>query len=162
MSSQQAINLRHGQLSDLPELQQLFRDTIHAVCQSDYEEAQLKVWAAGAENTTRWHSMLTQQYVMVALINDSIVGFGTLDKGKYIDMFYVHKDYQNQGIASKLYQALEKEALRQGQTRLTADVSKTARPFFEKRGFTVVAEQTVVRQGVALTNFKMEKFLLEM
>ena len=43
------------------------------------------------------------------------------------------------------------------QTVLTSDVSKTARPFFEKVGFEVIKKQTVVRQGVELTNFKMKK-----
>lgn len=33
--------------------------------------------------------------------------------------------------------------------------SITARPFFEKRGYRVVKEQQVERQGVFLTNFEM-------
>ena len=39
------------------------------------------------------------------------------------------------------------------------DASITARPFFEARGFQVVAAQSVVRRGQRLTNFRMEKFI---
>ena len=33
----------------------------------------------------------------------------------------------------------------------------TARPFFEHRGYRVIREQTVIRNGIPLTNFIMEK-----
>ncbi len=156
----QAIKLRTGRLSDSAQLKQLFRDTIVAICAADYNEEQIRVWAAAAENAERWLAILRQQYVLAAEINDTIVGFGTLDKGAYVDLLYVHKDYQRQGIARQLYEALEAEARQQGQMTLTADVSKTARPFFEKMGFDLLMEQTVERQGVALNNFRMEKILL--
>ena len=35
--------------------------------------------------------------------------------------------------------------------------SITARPFFEKRGYRTVREQIVVRNGISLANFIMEK-----
>jgi quinol monooxygenase YgiN len=46
-------------------------------------------------------------------------------------------------------------------TELTADVSITARPFFERHGFTVEAEQHPVLDGMPLTNYKMKKKLLD-
>src|SRR5690606_15277323 len=103
--------------------------------------------------------MLNDQFVIVALDSNIIIGFGTLDNGSYIDMFYVHKYYQGQGVAKSLYRALENEAIRQHQTSLSADVSKTARAFFEKIGFSVVTEQTIVRKSVTLTNYKMTKLI---
>lgn len=42
---------------------------------------------------------------------------------------------------------------------LSADVSITARPFFERRGFEVVTEQHPVTAGVRMTNFHMAKSL---
>lgn len=73
---------------------------------------------------------------------------------------YIHKDHQGQGIAHKLYSKIEMEAKLQGQPKLTSDVSKTARGFFESVGFKVITEQTVIRQGVELTNFQMLKDLV--
>ena len=42
---------------------------------------------------------------------------------------------------------------------VTVHASVTARPFFEKHGYRVCRRQQVLRAGVALTNFVMEKSL---
>lgn len=103
--------------------------------------------------------MLEQQIVFVAQHMDNIVGFATLDYGTYIDMFYVHKDYQRKGIAQRLMNEVINEAKRLGQSQLTSDVSITARAFFEKNGFRSQREQINIRQGIELINYKMQKDL---
>lgn len=152
--------IRRGQLSDLSELQKLFVDTISEICKADYNEEQIDAWVSDSQsnrNRQRWVSILEKQFVLVIEIKNKIVGFVTLDNGNYIDLFYVHKDHQRQGIANILYKNIEDEARRQNQSSLTSNVSKTARPFFEKVGFEVTKKQTVVRQDVELTNYKMMK-----
>ncbi|WP_345237521.1 GNAT family N-acetyltransferase [Hymenobacter saemangeumensis] len=134
-------------------------DTISSVCRPDYTAKQLEVWTSGVNNEQRWRDILLNQFVLVALQDTEIVGFATLDAGHYIDLLYVHKDYQRQGIAQELYTEIEKEARQQQQVELTADVSITARVFFESVGFSVINEQVVMRQGVELINFRMRKFL---
>ena len=91
--------------------------------------------------------------------NDKIIGFCTLENGNYVDFLYIHKDYQRLGIASKLYLDIEREARRRGLNELKSEVSKTARPFFERVGFKLIEQQTIISQGVELTNFKMTKGL---
>ena len=91
---------------------------------------------------------------VVALDGETIVGFGDMDQTGYLDRLYVHQDYQGQGIASALCEQLETAV--QGKAIVT-HASITARPFFEKRGYHVVREQQVERQGVLLTNYVMEK-----
>jgi putative acetyltransferase len=151
------ITIRKGQLADLTEQQKLFVNAIETVCSADYYTSQLKTWASGIEDVKRWKEMLLNQFVLVAQREDEIVDFATLENRNYIDFFYVHKNYQRQGIGRKLYTEIEKEAGRQGQTELAADVSKTARPFFENMHFSVIKEQKIIRQGVELINFKMIK-----
>ena len=87
----------------------------------------------------------------------SIVGFGDMDRTGYLDRLYVHKDHQGKGIAASLCDELERPF--SPGTVVTTHASITARPFFERRGYTVVREQQVIRKGVALTNFVMEKKL---
>lgn len=41
--------------------------------------------------------------------------------------------------------------------KIITHASITARPFFEKRGYRVVKEQQVNRQGILLINYVMEK-----
>ena len=89
-----------------------------------------------------------------AVENGIIVGFGDMDHTGYLDRLYVHKDYQNQGIATAICEALERNA---GSGSLRVHASVTAKPFFLLRGYEVVREQQVMRQGIALTNYVMEK-----
>ncbi|MEE6128000.1 GNAT family N-acetyltransferase [Chryseobacterium arthrosphaerae] len=155
-----SISIRKGSLNDLPAMQQLFADTIQVICKNDYNDLQRNAWSAGADNEERWMNVIKGQYVLIAEAENQLVGFSTLDQGTYIDLLFVHKDHQHQGIASLLYAKMEEEALRHGQKQLTADVSKTARPFFEKSGFRILKEQTVNVRGIDLINYKMIKNLM--
>lgn len=80
-----------------------------------------------------------------------------MDKNIYIDFMYVHKDYQRQGIAETLLLAIEDKAGNAGTTTITSDISKTARPFFERKGYKVIKEQINIRQGIEIINYKMSK-----
>ena len=79
---------------------------------------------------------------------------GILDESGYLDRLYVRKDYQRQRIASAICDELERFAA--GKI-ITTHASVTAKPFFQHRGYCVVRKQEVIRHGVALTNFVMEK-----
>lgn len=153
------VSIRIAKLDDLTEMQRIFVDTITTVCISDYNEQQISVWVSGVDNTERWEKIMIEQYVLVAVKGDKILGYGTLNKESYIDLLYVHKDFQRQGIAKLLLDEITKEARQLGQTKLNSDVSKTARPFFVKNGFEQLSEQTNIREGVELINYKMTKHL---
>ena len=150
--------IRKGTLSDIRELQELFVGSVLAICKPDYNSEQLSVWSSDIKNNERWHNILTNQLVLVAQKDGKITGFSTLD-GNHIDLFYVHKDHQREGIGLKLYEEIEKAARKQGQSELTSDVSVTAKPFFEKVGFGVIKKQKVTIDSVELTNFKMTKLM---
>ena len=153
------MRLRFAQFSDLPEMQELYVNTINHVCNKDYDDAQIAVWTSSIENAERWRNVLHHQVVIIAEKNNKMVGYGTLDKGNYIDFFYIHKDFQRQGIADKILAQIEFQAQKLGASHLSSDVSITARPFFEKKGFTVLKEQQNIRKGIELINYKMEKQL---
>lgn len=153
------ISFRKATISDLNEMQQLYTNTIQSVCKNDYNSAQIEAWISGVKNTERWTQVIETQFVLLAIIQDQIVGFGTLKNGNYIDFFYIHKDFQRRGIANKLLTELELEAKNQHTKIITSDISITAKPFFEKKGFVVKTEQRNIRLGVELINYKMEKQL---
>ena len=153
------MTFKNATISDLKEMQELYIETIKHVCKNDYNSAQIDVWISGVKNTERWVVVINTQFVLLAIIEDQIVGFGTLKDGNYIDFFYIHKDFQRQGIADRLLTELQLEAKKQHSKVITSDVSITARPFFEKKGFIVKAEQRNIRFGIELINYKMEKNL---
>ncbi|KLT71640.1 GNAT family N-acetyltransferase [Flavobacterium sp. ABG] len=153
------MNFRKATLADLKEMQELFVATIKSVCQKEYNEQQIEVWTSGVNNTERWIEVIEKQFVLLALIENKIVGYGTLKDTNYIDFFYIHKDFQRQGIANNLLTLLELEAKKRSSKTITSDISITAKPFFEKKGFIVKAKQKNIRSGVELINYKMEKNL---
>ena len=156
------IKIRNGVLKELPEIQNLFSETITFVCCNDYDQKQIEAWKSSIENFERWQNLILQQYFIVAELNGKIVGFASLNNGNYIDVLFVHKDFQRMRIAHKLFVELENEAKRLNSPKLTSDVSKTAKAFFERNGFTIVTEQLQIRKNVEIVNYKMQKVLVGM
>lgn len=140
--------------SDCEQTAKLFYDTVHSVNARDYTEKQLDAWADGNINLKEWNESLLEHYSLVAIIDDKIAGFGDIDKLGYLDRLYVHKDYQHQGIATALCNSLKWHCK---SYKFSTHASITAKPFFEKRGYTVIREQQVKCKGVLLTNYIMEK-----
>jgi putative acetyltransferase len=97
------ITLSLADITDLPAMQSLFVETVTHVCAKDYTPDQIKIWTASIENAQRWLDIILKQFVQIAWIDGKMVGFGSLDKGNYIDLMYVHKDYQGQGVANAIY-----------------------------------------------------------
>ena len=141
------------QPSDCKEVTELFYNTVHIVSAKDYAKEQLDVWATGQVDLKKWDQSLQEHYSIVAVDDETIVGFGDIDKTGYLDRLFVHADYQGKGIATAICNQLEQAA----RGDITTHASITAKPFFEKRGYKVVKEQQVERQGIFLTNFCMEK-----
>lgn len=148
------IVIRKYQPKDCKYLSELFYNTVHTVNAKDYSEEQVNAWATGEVDLAEWNKSLLNNYSIVAVKYDVIVGFGDIDKTGYLDRLYVHKDYQNQGIATAICDELEQEF---DVNKITAHVSITAKPFFSSRGYRQIKEQQVIRNGVVLTNFVMEK-----
>ncbi|WPO80648.1 GNAT family N-acetyltransferase [Flavobacterium sp. KACC 22761] len=149
--------LKKATIADLPEMQELFVQTIQSVCKNDYNPDQIEAWISGVKLTQRWIDVIEKQLVLLAIIENKIVGFGTLKDGNYIDFFFIHKDFQRKGIANKILTELELEAKKQHSKTIISDVSITAKPFFEKKGFVVKAEQKNIVKDVEIINYKMEK-----
>ena len=148
------MQLREYIPSDCAQLAELFYQTVHSVNARDYAQEQLDAWASGEVDLKAWDASFRAHGTIIAVENGKIIGFGDMDETGYLDRLYVHKDYQEQGIASAICDELERFAA--GKT-FTTHASITAKPFFQHRGYCVVRKQEVIRHGAALTNFVMEK-----
>lgn len=146
--------LRMYNTSDCKYLAELFFQTVHNVNAKDYTKEQLDVWATGDVDLNEWDKSFLEHFTIVAVKDEIIVGFGDIDKTGYLDRLYVHKDYQGQGIASAICDKLEHSV---NGKRITTHASVSAKSFFLYRGYRIVREQKVFRQGIALTNYVMEK-----
>lgn len=139
--------------TDCKQLAELFYQTVHAVNAKDYTSEQLDAWANGDVDLEKWDKSFSAHCTIVCIKDDLIVGFGDIDKTGYLDRLFVHKDYQRQGVASAICDELEQAV---NVNRITTQASVTAKSFFEQRGYKVIKEQQVIRDGIFLTNYLME------
>lgn len=149
-----SIIIREYNVGDFESIATLFYETVHTVNRKDYTQEQVNVWATGTLDFQKWNKSLSENYSIVAIVDDIIVGFGDLENFNYINRLYVHKDYQNKGIGNAICDELEQQA--KGKT-IYVHASITAKPFFEKRNYYVYKEQQVELSGVLLTNYIMKK-----
>ncbi|GAB3650862.1 GNAT family N-acetyltransferase [Echinicola sediminis] len=151
------IIIRPAKMEDMSKIQELYVSTILESCKNDYSESQIAAWISSVVNEERWKGALTQEFFLVAEDGNKIIGFGGLENGSYLDFMYVHHDYQRLGLAERLLNALETEALRLGSREITTDASKTSMPFFEKKGFHYIKENKKYINGLEITNYRMSK-----
>lgn len=150
--------LRIARQTDSVELKDLFQQTVLTVNRRDYSEEEVEDWASCGEDLSRIKEMIRTHYFVVAVNHLSqIVGFSSLTPQGYLHSLFVHKDFQGRGIATMLLEEMERYALARGIRRITSEVSLTARPFFEKRGYRVEEEQKRKANHLSLTNFWMAK-----
>lgn len=77
----------------------------------------------------------------------------------YLDLAFVAPEAARQGVGSALLAGIEEIVRARGITRMTTQASLVAKPFFARHGWQVETRQSVERQGVTLTNFRMWKDL---
>ena len=145
------FTIRIAQQSDALELMSLFQETVLHINKRDYSEAEVADWASCGNDLSRIKDMIKTHYFIVATNQQSqIVGFSSITHQGYLHSMFVHKDFQGKGNATT-----------RGIMRITSEVSLTARPFFEKRGYIVEVEQKRKANQLYLTNFWMAKRLAE-
>lgn len=154
------FTIRIAQLSDASKLRDLFQNTVLTINKRDYSKAEVEDWASCGNDLSHIKEMIRTHYFIVAINRQSqIVGFSSITKQGYLHSMFVHKDFQGEGIATILLKEIERYAITTGIVRITSEVSLTARPFFEKRGYIVEKEQKRKANQLSLTNFWMAKGL---
>jgi len=156
-----AIVIRPYQPPDLPAMLDVRRGSIIRICSHDYTPAQTTAWANNSNDAASQTLRFAKSQTWVAPIGDTLVGYTNLAEEGYIDCLYVHADYQRLGVATTLIAALENAAAGERLSRLHSEVSITARPFFERQGYSVITPQVVTSNGQQYTNFRMEKRLAD-
>jgi putative acetyltransferase len=153
------LTVRRHQREDDAVLARLFSETVRAINSSDYTPQQVEAWASAILNLQGWLAELGGRTVFVAEHDSTVVGFATFEPNGHLDHLYVHHRFQRRGAGSLLLRQIENEAASRAMGHIFAEVSVTARAFFERHGFRVTSPQIVQVKGIPFLNYRMEKCL---
>lgn len=159
MPGAEAFQIRRYDGTDSEATLTVFQRAVREVSSRDYDPVQIAAWSQ-VDDHVRWAERRASRPTWVAVHGPLVIGFTDLEPDGHLDMMFVHPEHQGLGVASGLLAAVETAARAADLARLFTEASITARPFFERRGFRLIAEQQVAARGVRLTNFRMEKFLV--
>ena len=154
------ITFRPATVTDIPELKELFCSTVLTVNVRDYTAEEAADWASCGNRLGHWEKLMaTLHFIAACDAEGRIVGFTSIRNDGYLHSMFIHKDHQGEGIATALLQRIEAYAMEHGICDITSEVSITARPFFERRGYVVEQEQRAQANRMKLTNYIMKKQL---
>jgi putative acetyltransferase len=146
---------------DAEALAAIFRDAVIHTASSVYEPEQIAAWSAYPEDLENFRESLTQGLSLVAVVDNYPVAFGQLHPVDHIAYLYTASSFNRQGYGSAIYQCLEQRAIEHKIERLRTEASRVSKHFFLKMGFRVVEVEWVMRRGVQIERFKMEKILAQ-
>ncbi len=161
--------IREFRPGDEAALHAVFHSAVHMLAIRDYTAEQIAAWSPAepdADFRTHWVQRMRELRPFVveqdghtpnAPSGNPILAYADLQANGYIDHFFVAEPYARQGIGSQLMHHLLDTAASRRIAELTADVSRTAQPFFQHFGFVVTEERMPVVRGVAIPNARMRR-----
>lgn len=135
----------------------LFKRSIHEIACTHYTQEQIHAWAPVPIDYEHWRYRCAFKRPFVYLVQEAVAGFIELDHDGHIDCHYVHPDFTRRGIATSLLHHVVDIALKMSLPRLYVEASHLIKPLYLKNGFQCVRANQVVRRGVTLENWIMER-----
>ena len=155
------VTIRAYDPRDAADLADVFFRSVRQVALSDYTAVQVE--RVGPEpRTAEWaHGEASDGRLVLVAANadDRPVAYIDLEPDGHIDRLFCAPEAAGQGIASRLYDAVEAAAREQGITSLFTEASELARRLFARKGFVIVERQDLVIRGVLIHNYRMAKVL---
>lgn len=142
-------------LADAASCYDVFYTAVHTGAAPHYTAAQRQAWAPHAAMPASFPEKLAAQVCWVARCEGKSVGFFSMEADGHLDTAFVAPDFRRTGLASDLYDKIILDARSLELGRLFTEASHLARPFFEKRGWSVTMPETVTRNGVHIERFQM-------
>ena len=154
-----ALSIRPYQPSDAAALSALYEASVRVLGVRDYSPAQIEAWASRAPSADELDRRMADGRSRLVAVTGDVAGFIDVEPDGHIDLLYVAAASAGQGVGRLLIETAEALAPLSGATRLYAEASETARPVFDKLGFSVIARRDFEVAGVPIHNWAVEKTL---
>lgn len=159
------IQIKLATVNDAERIQKIQYASVRKNAEDFYNAEIIDAWAQ--PDTGKWINLIReaiqsdQEIVIVAQLEDRIVGFGAVvPSEEELKAVYVDPDFGRLGIGTKILQHLENIALDQHCDKLTLSGSLNAEAFYKKNGYTVLEYSLhTLSTGVKMKCVTMEKVL---
>jgi putative acetyltransferase len=150
--------IRPARAVDAVAMATLYRRSVEGLGARDYSTEQVRAWAGQGPDAGRFQAKLSDGRRCWIAESDAgtMQGFVDLEADGHVAFLYVDPDAAGQGVARRLLGRVEAEARAARMSHLHVEASETARPVFERRGWTVVARHDFKVAGVPIHNWAME------
>jgi putative acetyltransferase len=155
--TQSEARIRKYRDDDLDAVLACFSASVRGIGARHYTPVQVEVWAPNAPDADAWRARLGMGRTFIADLGGAVGGFVRVEERGYIDLLYVHPQFERRGLGRRLLQEACSWAAGRGAVKLESEVSIGARPLFEACGFRVDSQQTVERRGVQLMHYRMSR-----
>jgi putative acetyltransferase len=147
------MKIRRARDEDYAAMARLRRQTIRHVNTRDYSQEVIHSWSAkGGAQTLRASAAECRRWV--ALDRDRIVGFAEHRLTCELSRIYVHKDHLRKGIGSRLLAVAEVSLARQGCKEVRVESTATAKDFYRKNGYNLMAKDAHENGGLVYRMLK--------
>lgn len=160
MTQSLIIVVRMAQASDIPELAELYQQTVLAIAPQYYSPEQTQIWAAFALDSVGFQEFILQGQTFLATDETGVLGFAGIADDGHVISAYVRRDRIHQGIGFRLMEILLDYAKNHSIQRLYAEASEFSLGLFKKFGFQVYDTEIIERQGVIFKRYLVERFTL--
>ena len=143
--------------TDLPGVIATYTASIRSLAAPYYSPEQIAAWAPATPDAAQWEERLGHLHTIVAETDGILAGFASYTHDGYLDFLFTHPAFARRGVATELYQRIESILRARGLPRVTTHASLAARPFFDRQGFQLDAEECVECRGAFLRRFAMHK-----
>lgn len=151
------LTVRPYQPADAPALSALYAASVRGLGARDYSPDQIEAWASLTPSPEALEQRMADGRTRLIAIAGELAGFLDVEPDGHIDLLYVAPAAAGSGVARILLETAEALAPLSGAVRLYAEASETARPVFERLGFSVVARRDLEVAGVPIHNWSVEK-----
>ena len=145
--------------ADAALLREIYADAIESQASELYSDQQVKSWAALA-----WLPGVLDQTLMEGSgwISGGDAAFAIRYPPDRLALLYCRGRAARQGHGKALLDRIETDAIADGVTRLRTEASQFSRPLFERRGWRLVAPETITIAGVPFERYRMHKALCKL
>ena len=153
------ISVRRYSKCDLETVADVFTTSVHELSGSRYSLQQRQAWAPRPPDLKQWEVRLRNLQTLIAEVDARPVGFLSYQPDGYVDLLYVRPQFERTGIATHLYECVEKIFIETDVASAYTEASLIAQPFFVRHGFHTSRFEEIRVNGTPLQRWAMFKTL---